>query len=231
MRIFAALALLAALLPAAPAAAKTRIAWPAATTVRAGESVTVGVRSSRTVRVALLRLSSAGRPYQTVAARRLRSGRFVATVPEASTVRRYLLAVDDRGRRRGRVITATPPPPPPPQPPAPCAETGSKVETAIDRRTAARGETVTMTIRNAGATCLTFGADFSFERWTGQGWERAGDPMRAWPSWAAGLSPGETYTLTTEVWRELEPGRHRLAKAFDAPDGTVVAAEELEVTG
>ena len=234
MRIFSALAafaVFAALVPAAPAAAKTRITWPAGSTVQAGESVAVVVRSSRTVRVALLRLSSAGRPFQTGAAQRLRTGRFVATVPPATTELRYLLAVDDRGRRRSRTITALAPTPPPMPPPPPCAESGSKVETAIDRRAAARGETVTMTIRNAGATCLTYGAAFHFERWTGAGWERAGDPMRAWPAWAAGLDPGQTYTLAAEVWRELEPGRHRLVKEFDAPEGTVVAAEEIEITG
>jgi hypothetical protein len=237
MRIFAALALVAAaLVPAAPAAAKPRVTWPAASTVQAGDSVAVTVRSPHRVRVALLRLSDAGTPIRTVAARRMRSGRFVAVVPAASVERRYLLAVDDRGRRLSRTITATPPPPAPPPSgppgPPPCGEGAAKVETTIDRRSAARGETVTMTIRNTGGTCLGFGADFWFERWNGTGWEKAGTEDRAWPAWAASLSPGETYTVTTEVWRDIGTGRHRLAKYFSSPDGAiVVAAEEIDVTG
>lgn len=231
MRSFAAFAVVAALLPVAPAAAGSRVTWPESTTVRPGDSVTVAVRSTRTVRAALLRLSDAGRPFRTVAAKQLRIGRFVAVVPQETVVRRYLLVVDDRGRRRSRTIVATPPPPPLPPAQPVCAEAGSKVETSIDRRAAARGEVVTMTIRNAGPTCLGYGADFSFERWTGERWQSAGDPMRAWPSWAAGLSPGETIVVTTEVWPELEPGPHRLAKYFEATDGVFVAAEQIDVTG
>jgi hypothetical protein len=215
-----------------------RIAWPQETRMLAGEQVAVGVRataarlrSGRRVRVALLGLSSTGRPIRVVAARRMRSGRFTAALPNASTERRYLLAVDADGRRYSRRIVAMPPPPPPPPPPAPpqCAQAPSAVEMSLDRAAAQRSERFAIRFRNTGATCLTYGADYLFERLTDDGrWEPAGEP-RPFPAWAAGVAPGETAEIVGFVWEELEPGTYRVVKSFLGPDATVTATARLDI--
>ena len=123
--------------------------------------------------------------------------------------------------------TAQPTPPAPVRPP--CPESGTTAGTlALDRTSAARGERFAITLRNTGTTCLTYGADYSFERWRDGRWEPAGDP-RPVPAWAAGLAPGESGTITGFVWEELEPGRHRVVKEAIGPTERVVVYAELDI--
>lgn len=226
-----------ALLPVAPGEARVRITWPSQATVAAGETVVVGVRSARTVRVALLRLSSDGDPVRTVKARRMRSGRFVAAVPAGL----HLLAVDIGPRRRSRVIEGVVPPAAPAPPPGqadPCAADGRAAATLeLDRRSAARGESFLMTVRNAGDVCLSHGHDWAFEVFRDGRWVPAHEP-KPWPSGPGyTIAPGASDTWHGGVFEELEPGRHRVVHTLSyVPRGTteleyVRTYAELEVTG
>jgi hypothetical protein len=226
-----------ALLPVAPAEARVRIAWPSQTAVPAGKTVAVGVRSARTVRVALLRLSSDGVPVRTVKARRMRSGRFVVAVPAG----RHLLAVDVGPRRRSRAIegvVAPIAPAPPPGVADPCATDGRAAATLeLDRRSAARGEALVMTVRNAGEVCLSHGHDWAFEVFRDGQWVPAHEP-KAWPGGPGyTIAPGGSDTWRGVVFEELEPGRHRVVHTLSYVRRGTTELEyahtyaELEVTG
>lgn len=213
------------------AAADVRVTWPAVTDVRPGDRLTLWVRSPRRVRVALLRLSHTGRPVATIAQRRMRSGRFSVRVPAAPDVRRYLLAVDADKRRLARRITATPPAPapvpppppgsspPPPEPQPPCPGQGrSAIDFALERTSAVRGERIGMTFRNAGDTCLGYGEGYLLERLVDGHWQHT-EPPYAFPSIGYGLRPGETDRQSVLTWEDMEPGRYRVIKGFDPPEG------------
>ncbi len=208
-----------ALLPAAPAEARLRIAWPSATTVAPGDEVAVGIRSTRVVRVSLSRLEGA-RPSTVVKARRMRRGRFVATVPSEG---KFLLAVRVGARRFSRVIEAVAPLPPPPPPPPRCDESGRlEVSLSLDKTSARAGDPLTIFMHNTGTKPAWHGAEYEIERWNGSAWERAHEP-KPFPSWAATVWCGERRELQGTVFEELKPGRHRVVKSFG--DGVRPTAE------
>jgi hypothetical protein len=200
------------------------VTWPvsgSAASVRAGEYLSVEVRSRRRqVRVALVRLSGEGRPG-VVAQRRLRRGAFRTRLP--STGGRYRLQLDVAGRRWSTAIEALLPTCPP----------AGRTEGALrlSATTVRRGDVIEVTVINTGTTCLSGGWDFFYERLREDGtWERvpANHPT---PAIGVVTQPRTTTEHDALVFEELEPGRHRLVKPLSSPSGPLTLIAELDVVG
>jgi hypothetical protein len=215
-----------------------KLTWPvvgASDVLDAGYTFTVRVKRKTpgpAARVALIRL----RPRKVLARRKLRDGRFQATLPEAHEARyRLVLKV---GRRRWSSIIRTPPAPPPlpplpkPQPPTAGAHCASEMGTrdatvTLERTTARAGETIAYTLRNTGTACFEFAAPYSWERAVGGSWQEVPCPTCVWPLWLGTLPPGQAYAAQAEVPAGLVPGRYRLVK----PAGDLRPSAELDVVG
>ena len=101
--------------------------------------------------------------------------------------------------------------PPPNQPPAPPPR-ASPVALYLDRRVAAAGSTLELTVENRGRTPLEFGVAYRLERWDGR-W-RWLNRDQAFILTAAGVRPGERYEQKVVLPDDLAPGRYRVAKSF-----------------
>ena len=237
MRLIAVVTAAAALLAIAPAVTAARppdraalralgvsVTWPVSgseASVRAGEYLSVEVRSRRRqVRVALVRLSGEGRPG-VVAQRRLRRGAFRTRLP--STGGRYRLQLEVAGRRWSTIIEALLPT----CPQAGRTEGALRLSSTVVRA----GDAIDVSVINTGATCLQGGVDYFYERLREDGsWERV-PTNDAFPAIGVITQPRTTSSHRATIARELQPGRHRLVKPLSGPAGPITLVAEFDVTG
>ncbi len=199
------------------AARGLRVSWPlkgATATLWPGATLTVKVTptraSARPVRVSLVRVTAAGIPMRTIAARRLRRGRFTVALPQGDG-RHYELRLEAGTLRyRGTVRTSLM---------LPCPAKGStKAELHLGTAgPVAPGATVGYTIANTGTTCLSYALGYRWER-------RADDgTWQVWPqelyfiTTISGLRLGGRERGTVEVPPNAAPGRFRLVKEVRGP--------------
>ena len=91
---------------------------------------------------------------------------------------------------------------------------------------------MTYTFRNTGQACVTYGAAWVLERRSDDGsWVQADDSGDV-PLWLASLPPGESGSGRAALDDpELAPGRYRIVKTFNGPDGPIQAAGEFTLDG
>jgi hypothetical protein len=221
-----------------------KVTWPvvgASDVLEAGYTFTVRVKRKTpgpAARLALIQLA----PRKVLARRKLRDGRFRATIPEAHEARyRLVLKV---GKRRWWSVIRTPPAPAPlPPVPAPgeplyaayCAsEMGTRAATVtLEHPTARMGDIVRYELRNTGTACFHFGQGLTWERQAGDSWQAVTCQVRglecAYTMELLTLPPGQAYAAQALIHDNMTPGHYRLAKPY-GDDGQRAYAE-LDVVG
>lgn len=185
--------------------------------VRPGDRVELAVAPRRApVRIALLRVTAAGAPMRVVAERRLREGRFRATVPPGTGLR-YALRV---AHTAGLYLYAP---------------RGPRTTLQVDRTLVRRGEPLTTTLTNLGdVPVMTYG-DWAFERADAGGWTPVPQPVGPIMTPASFLvPPGGSSTGPATVWETLRPGHHRIVRRVSAGLGGPAfppATAQLDVVG
>jgi hypothetical protein len=116
-------------------------------------------------------------------------------------------------------VDTTPPPTtttthPEPKPPP---EEDRRVVLELDRRTAAPGETLELTVVNRTRTRLEYGVAYRLERRTADGW-RWVNRDSAFILILKMAEPGAREREQIRLPQDLEPGRYRIVKTFDAPE-------------
>ena len=244
-----------ALPPAEPPArvvSGVRITWPLAkpeTVLEPGSKLTVRIASKRRrAKVSFVRVNTAGKGLATVARRTLRRGSFTVTVPSATPGARYALRLSVAGRKRFSWVTtpvppilapATPVPVPVPAPTSisfcgplsPPQDIGDINPTlTLTSATVAAGETLALTVGNAGPGIFSVG---------GSAWlvPEGQDP---WPfgnvsGTSTTLRPAEATQRSLLVPVGTAPGRYRVAAPITFQSCDVIAthpelSEPIEVT-
>jgi hypothetical protein len=192
------------------------VRWPVAThaQVAPGRWLVIRVRQQSAApdpaHVAFVRLGPRG-ARRTVAAARLREGRFTVRIPNAVGAR-YRLRVAIGGWTHATLVRVV----------ADCTQLSppgrSAATLTLDRVAAATGETVTATLANTGEVCLSTGLGFEWQQRTAEGaWEPVTTvPSLPVPEIAVLVAPGETHAEEWPVQQELTPGTYRLVKQVTA---------------
>ncbi len=227
-----------------------RVSWPLRTvtaslvpgTVLRVQVKPVGSRKRRTVRLAFVRTTAAGRPLRTLFSQRLRRGTFTAVVPgPVGATHHLMLTVGRRVYRSVITTTATPVPAPipaipgasgaasdysvpmlpgggsyaPPPNPVPwCADAGvAGMALRIGTPQVAPGGTVSFEATNTGQRCMVPPLIQRVERLEGASWVDVGYSSSAL-SGQYFLPPGDLYSGTVTLFPGTVPGRHRLIFSF-----------------
>jgi hypothetical protein len=207
-----ALVVLLALVVVAPAqAATTKVTWPEAREYRAGEQIKVTVKGDRTVRVAVLRVSSSGKVMRALTRKTLKRGTVTATLARAGT---YEVRVARRERTVRAVNVAASPPvaePPAASPPPNCPwATAATLEATLGADRVQRGQHLPFTIKNLSETCLSMGGTYALEYHQGDGaWKPVPWPI-AFPAMLWTLERGATSPSSVHIPADAPLGTYRI---------------------
>jgi hypothetical protein len=232
-----------ALPPAEPPArvvAGVQVSWPLSkpeTELAPGAKLTVRVASKRRrAQLSFVRVNAAGKGLSTVAKRTLRRGSFTVTVPVATAGARYALRLNVAGRKRFSWVTIPVPPIP-----APAAPVATPTPTSISlcgpssppqhvgdinptltlaSTTVAAGETLALTVGNAGPGTFSVG---------GSAW-LVPEGQNPWPF--GNLSGTSTTLRAAEATQRsllvpigTAPGRYRVAAPITFQSCDVIATQ------
>jgi hypothetical protein len=219
----------AALPPAHPPAksvAGVKLSWPKATSALPGSVVTVKVTSAhRRTKLALIRVTSAGKPIAAVARRTLRSGTFKATLSSTFGTT-YALRATIAGKTYSSWITTpavTDPSVPialvcPPAAPGPYSATLTANPPAEVAPTYVLGFTVTNTSPTA---CVSLGVPYGLQRQHGDGtWENVPSEVQFALSLIL-LEPGQSMSMQATIPADAPPGTYRVVSGVGAPDNAI----------
>jgi hypothetical protein len=204
------------------------IAWPsdsALSTVQPGDAVRVSLSPSararaagRVATVSLSRVTRSGK-LLVIAKRRLRSGRFSATLPREGLYRLRAVVGTRYVQSTFEVLTV--------EATVPCDATeGYEADLELDQSVAQPGDLVTITVTNTGTTCVPLNYGLTWQRLVDGRYTDVSFGV-IWPATVLNLAPGEKQVQQVAVPRNTPPGEYRAVKTFTDGDGLT---GELTVT-
>ncbi|MDA0167315.1 hypothetical protein OM076_44050 [Solirubrobacter ginsenosidimutans] len=197
-------------LPAAAQASPVKITWPGADGYEPGQRFEMKIASTERVRVALVRESTSGKIIRTISRRTLRSGTFIAAMPEMGSYSLRVTAGQRRWRHRLFANYAN----------CPLAK-ASNTALRLAATSVSRGGTLDYDFVNTGKGCSLTGASYSLERQLADGtWTHVSLPW-VFPAIGYPVGPGKTFHKRARVPDDAEPGAYRLLDAGVAAPFTV----------